>query len=665
MFKKYLLRTFLILCFAFCAGPVLSQNLALDGAFAPTITGGAIKAMALQPDQKILIGGKFTTVNGTPAKRLARLNTDGTLDTGFVPDTLITNNTFVSSIQVLADGKILVAGDFGPVGSPTDFISRRVLRLNADGSLDSTLTSQPRVFLPSSEERDLARQSPNGKIWLCGNSNSTPELGPARLARFNNDGSVDTAFVPIGIGFGGGCEDLEIMPDGKTLIAALFNNSNGEPTVYGQPRPGGVARLNADDTLDTGFALATFGQNVGVTINDLQPRPNGNIYFGYSTNQAPSFPSAFARIDSSGANRTIISPWMGPGVFLSSGKSMFVGRFAGQQTNRFIRFFSNDIRDELINTVLTGDPVAVIQQVDGKVLLANTAGVLRYSEVPIPHPAPYDFDGDGKTDVSVFRPSDRYWYTHLSSNGSYAFTNWGLATDKLVAGDYDNDGKADVAVNRGTEWYILRSSDSVFEGRTLGDFGGMPFTSDLDNDGLLDIMIRERNGASVNWKVRFGNGNQTGYGPIEGENWTDTVIIGNFVGDLAPEYGYFRDGDWTVQNPIFNGLITHFHWGATGDIPVPGDYDGDSRTDPAVFRPSDGNWYILGSATGYYAIHWGLGTDEPVPGDYDGDGKTDLAVYRNGDWYMLNSTAGYTAEHWGAPGDLPVPSQFLNRAGTP
>ena len=662
---KNSLKTLLGLYLVFCAAPVLAQQLAVDSGFTPTVTGGIIKATAIQPDQKILIGGDFTTVNGTTAKRLVRLNSDGTIDSGFLPDVLITNNRYVSSIQVLADGRILISGDFGPVGSPTDFISRKVLRLNEDGSLDSTLSSQPRVFLPASEEREVARQSPNGKIWLCGNSNSLTGLGPARLARFNNDGSVDTTFVPIDISALGGCRDVEIMPDGKTVIAAYFSTVSGEPNVYGQPRPGGVARLNADDTLDTGFALATFGQNVRVTIADLQPRANGNLYFSYSTDQAPSFPSAFVRVDSSGANRTVISPSIGPGVFLSSGKSLFIGGFGLPGGNRFIRFHSNDVQDTLINTVLVaGTPVKVLQQSDGKILAATSTGITRYVEQPIPIVAPFDFDGDGKTDVSVFRPSDRYWYTHLSSNGAYAFTNWGLATDKLVAGDYDSDGKTDVAVYRDTEWYILRSSDSVFESRSLGNAGGMPFTADLDNDGLLDMLIRERNGSSAQWRVRYGNGTQTGYGPLSGENWTDTVVIGNFTGDTSPEYGYFRNGDWLVQNPVFSEG-QQFHWGTTGDIPVPGDYDGDARTDLAVFRPSDGNWYILGSQNGYWAVHWGLGTDIPVPGDYDGDDKTDFAVYRGGDWYMLNSTAGYTGEHWGAAGDIPIPAQFLNQAGIP
>ena len=88
-------------------------------------------------------------------------------------------------------------------------------------------------------------------------------------------------------------------------------------------------------------------------------------------------------------------------------------------------------------------------------------------------------------------------------------------------------------------------------------------------------------------------------------------------------------------------------WGLATDIPVPGDYDGDGKTDLGLFRPSTGTWYVLLSGTNYTTAiiqGWGVGTDMPVPGDYDGDGKTDLAVYRpsTGTWFVLKSSSNYT-----------------------
>ena len=124
---------------------------------------------------------------------------------------------------------------------------------------------------------------------------------------------------------------------------------------------------------------------------------------------------------------------------------------------------------------------------------------------------------------------------------------------------------------------------------------------------------------------------------------------------------------WYLENQFFNTPMNFFHWGAAGDIPVAGDYDGDLRTDYAVFRPAEGNWYIYNSQTGFYAFHWGLAGDIPVPGDYDGDGKTDIAVFRpsEGNWYIMKSQDGFYAYHWGATGDVPIPSQTIYQSGFP
>jgi hypothetical protein len=97
--------------------------------------------------------------------------------------------------------------------------------------------------------------------------------------------------------------------------------------------------------------------------------------------------------------------------------------------------------------------------------------------------------------------------------------------------------------------------------------------------------------------------------------------------------------------------------------PATSDFDGDGRTDIAVWRPSSGLWYIIDSSTGVgHEQAWGETGDIPVPGDYDGDGRTDIAVWRpsSGLWYIIDSSTGVGHEQaWGETGDIPVPGTSL------
>ncbi|MDX6693496.1 MAG: hypothetical protein QOF02_1099 [Blastocatellia bacterium] len=137
----------------------------------------------------------------------------------------------------------------------------------------------------------------------------------------------------------------------------------------------------------------------------------------------------------------------------------------------------------------------------------------------------------------------------------------------------------------------------------------------------------------------------------------------DFDGDGKTDIAVYRlnEGNWYILKSG-NSANQIQQWGAATDRIVPGDYDGDRKTDFAVWRPAEGNWYIIQSSTGTGLLQgWGQDGDVPVPGDYDGDGKTDVAVFRpsEGNWYIRNSGDGpVTLQQWGQSGDKTVPGDY-------
>lgn len=242
----------------------LNADGSLDTSFDPglgvSIEAGVLRAVALQQDGKIIIGGQFDSYNGVKRNNIARLNADGSLDTSFNPDLGVHNVVFAAAIQ--PDGKIIIVGADSTALSAT---ASYIARLNIDGSFDTSFA--PGSILNGSVT--TAAVQPDGKIIIGGGFRSYNGVECNGVARLNIDGSLDTSFDP-GSGVRGAVVTARIQPDGKIIIGGAFSSYNGVERSC-------VARLNADGSLDTTFT-PTPGANA--TVNTAVFQPDGKIVIG-------------------------------------------------------------------------------------------------------------------------------------------------------------------------------------------------------------------------------------------------------------------------------------------------------------------------------------------------------------------------------------------------
>lgn len=242
----------------------LNSDGSLDTTFNPgSGAGNGIGTISLQNDGKIIIGGSFLSYNGIPKNMLARLNPDGSLDTTFntriqLGDPWVVTSIYTSVIQI--DGKIIVGGDFD-IEDYNDSISRFYLaRFNIDGSLDTT------IIYGSSVVGDVytINIQNDDKIIVGGPDLYFNGENKNMILRLTPYGSLDTTFESDLTN--GEIMTTAIQPNGKIIIGGSVLASDGE-TVWN------VARLNTDGSLDTTFknginayTMATAIQNDGKIV---------------------------------------------------------------------------------------------------------------------------------------------------------------------------------------------------------------------------------------------------------------------------------------------------------------------------------------------------------------------------------------------------------------
>lgn len=371
----------------------LNSDGAIDTTFKSTTSfNRAVLDIALQPDGKILVCGEFDLYNNQVATgRIARLNANGSLDTGFD-----FNAEFNGTVQAMAlqnDGKVVVAGDFSYYGGV--HYRRTLARLNPDGTLDESYQHRPIGF-----DWDVFRMAlqPDGKIIAVGGFGHFYDKRHPRIARLHPDGTLDETFGSgvVGAGFDLGPHSIAIQPDGKILVAGPFFS-------YGANLATHTARLNPDGTLDPTFDVGFKWENFVYTIS-LQP--DGKIVAGGEFLAFDNVPRrGIARLNADGTLDTTFDPGSGFdggwGVAFTElqpdGKILAVGSFTsfnGKPAHYIARLNSNGTLDETFSPP-AGGPDDIVHtltmQSDGKMLISGD--FLQYSNRSQPRLARLNPDG--------------------------------------------------------------------------------------------------------------------------------------------------------------------------------------------------------------------------------------------------------------------------------
>ncbi|MEZ0007492.1 putative delta-60 repeat protein [Flavobacterium sp. 28YEA47A] len=275
------------------------------------------------PNDKIIVVGTFTSINGTPTARgIARLNADGTVDTSFnVGGTGIDIIGRIISCAVQSDGKILLGG--GYIHSYNGVPTRNMIRLNSDGTLDTSFV-YPYTYAPStfSSIYKIVVQ-PDGKILVSGNQSGAADtlgnyIGQPHIFRLNANGSLDSTFTTAflnatdrNVDFCSTCiapvQNMVLQPDGKIIIVGSFVSFN-----YIRRRDN-IVRLNSNGTLDNTFLANNSHVTSNRAIKDAVIEPSGKIIIGgeFTTFNGLTT-NKLARLNTDGTVDITFSPGGGP-----------------------------------------------------------------------------------------------------------------------------------------------------------------------------------------------------------------------------------------------------------------------------------------------------------------------------------------------------------------
>jgi uncharacterized delta-60 repeat protein len=479
-----------------------------------------VNPVAIQSDGKIIIGGLFTLFNAVTVNRIARLNSDGTLDTAFTTNIGTAFNGTVNSIAIQSDGKILIGGAFATFNGVT---VNRIARLNSDGTLDTAFTTNTGTGF-NSNVNSIAIQS-DGKLVIGGFFTTFNGVTVNRIARLNSDGTLDTAFTTnTGTGFDNAVFSIAIQSDGKIIIGGIFTTFNGVTVNR-------IVRLNSDGTRDTAFTTNT-GTGFNNTVPSIAIQSDGKIVAGgaFTTFNGVTV-NRIVRLNTDGTRDTVFTTNTGTAfsgavnsiAIQSDGKIVIGGQFAtfnGTAVNRIVRLNTDGTLDTSFtaNTITGFDSNvnSIAIQSDGKIVAGGA--FTNFNGATTPHIARLNSDGTLDTSFTTNTGTGFNGSVNsiaIQSDGKIViigiFTTFnGVTVNRIVR--LNSDGTRDTAftTNTGTGFnntvfsIAIQSDGKIVAGGDFTNFNGTAVNRivRLNTDGTRDTVFTTNTGTAFNGSVR-------------------------------------------------------------------------------------------------------------------------------------------------------------------